>query len=283
MNIVWPHAAVLHANYASLTEQLGPHGPVESRMLLWCKRGHGYAVVNDKKYALTEGLFYFLPWRRTITYVPEGRRPLLLGGVHIIPDHAHNAPLVLEIAHDRRHRLFGVSSRVDAVFPGVDNVFFGTLVPHPAFTHAIEYTASCWRRDLDAVHVRSLARIIVRELLQVMRNTGGGEVLPKAIMSICEQVKRDPAGDYSVDGFCETSGMSRSTLCRLFKKHYGMSPMEFVIRERIERAAVLLTTTSLPIADAGEESGIADQYYFSKLFKRMKGMTPRAYRETMHM
>lgn len=67
---------------------------------------------------------------------------------------------------------------------------------------------------------------------------------------------------------------------RVFKNHFGASPIQFVNKKRIEEAKWLLTTTNLPLSEIGESVGIPDISYLSRLFKSMTGFSPSTYRQT---
>lgn len=71
----------------------------------------------------------------------------------------------------------------------------------------------------------------------------------------------------------------RATLHRVFKKTYGVSPVQYLGRLRIRLALELLTGTRLPIADVAVRAGLPDLAYFSKLISHHTGYSPRAYRE----
>jgi iron complex transport system substrate-binding protein len=55
--------------------------------------------------------------------------------------------------------------------------------------------------------------------------------------------------------------------------------MHYIIQQRMARAATLLSETSSPIKQIGNAVGYEDAYYFSRLFKRITGMTPSDYRQ----
>ena len=59
----------------------------------------------------------------------------------------------------------------------------------------------------------------------------------------------------------------------------GMSPNDYLRKCRMERAAEIIKTTNLPIADICAQVGIPDAQYFSRVFKSFFGTTPSAYRE----
>jgi len=75
------------------------------------------------------------------------------------------------------------------------------------------------------------------------------------------------------------TGYSIPRFQALMKQVYGMSTVEFLMRERISKAKDLLKQTSFPIRDIGYAVGFNDQYYFSKTFKEKTGVSPREYRK----
>jgi AraC family transcriptional regulator len=63
-----------------------------------------------------------------------------------------------------------------------------------------------------------------------------------------------------------------------FRNSLGASPHEFLIRRRIERAQQLMLATGMPLCDIASECGLADQAHLSRLFRRVVGETPAAWR-----
>lgn len=67
-------------------------------------------------------------------------------------------------------------------------------------------------------------------------------------------------------------------LSRLFKKETGISLQDYILKERMKKAAFLLDTTPLSVSEVHEQAGFSHSSYFSKMFKREFGMTPQEYR-----
>ncbi len=72
--------------------------------------------------------------------------------------------------------------------------------------------------------------------------------------------------------------MSESTLLRAFKKTVGMSPVQYQMHRRIERACQLLELPELTITEVSYRSGFSDSNYFSRQFRKLKSRTPREFR-----
>lgn len=75
-------------------------------------------------------------------------------------------------------------------------------------------------------------------------------------------------------------GLNRSYLTHIFKKSLELSPKEFLLNYRINEASSLLKNTNLSIGTISKSVGYTDQLAFSKVFKKIKGISPKAYRDS---
>jgi len=82
----------------------------------------------------------------------------------------------------------------------------------------------------------------------------------------------------SIQSIASVFGISDSHLRRCFKNEYGESPQEYLTNARMLSARKLLHSSSLPIRSIATACGFPDEFYFSKLFLKTTGMTPRDYR-----
>ena len=83
----------------------------------------------------------------------------------------------------------------------------------------------------------------------------------------------------NIDVIAAQFGMGRTNFYRKVRELMGMSPNDYLRKCRMERAAELLRTTALPVADVCAQVGMPDAQYFSRVFKGYFGMPPSAYRE----
>lgn len=83
------------------------------------------------------------------------------------------------------------------------------------------------------------------------------------------------AENISLEAIATELGMSRYYFCRLFKQSTGISPYQYLIECRIERAKELLAQGNQSIADVALQAGFNSQSHFNKHFKRLVGVTPK--------
>ena len=84
--------------------------------------------------------------------------------------------------------------------------------------------------------------------------------------------------DFSVDDLAKIAYLSPTSFRRLFFECKGMSPVDYRNTLRIRRAAEILKSGKFTISEAAEKVGINDVKYFSKLFRRYLGTTPRFFK-----
>ena len=160
---------------------------------------------------------------------------------------------------------------------------------------------------VSSLPINSNAYVLFRELLDAAAS--GGDQLRKdfqvaqlitSLLTECVQASMETKDSLSVPEiihatmlYLQENYMKRHTLESLgarfsinpfylqkqFKRYVGLSPTEYCIYLRINRAKVLMRSTYATISDISREVGIENLGYFTRLFKQHEGMTPQAYRE----
>lgn len=121
---------------------------------------------------------------------------------------------------------------------------------------------------------------LLRHYSSVPRSTlRGPAVLPVSILKrATEYIEENLAEDLSLADVARAANFSPYHFARLFKASTGTSPHQYIIRRRVERARVLLTTTRWPIAQIAHEVGFASASHLSTHFRRAFGVTPTDFR-----
>ncbi len=94
-------------------------------------------------------------------------------------------------------------------------------------------------------------------------------------------IEYDLTADLSLAGIAKMLDINPSYLSTIFKKETGQTLTEYVNRKRMETAMKLLETTRLQVQTIAQQCGILDVHYFSKMFKKHTGVTPKMYRDTL--
>jgi AraC-like DNA-binding protein len=116
--------------------------------------------------------------------------------------------------------------------------------------------------------------------LQAFPSSGGG--LPRyKLRRVMAYVDARIGGPISLDDLANVAGVSRFHFHRQFCKSVGVTPHEYVLRARIERAKGLLTASDLTVGEVSGAVGFADQSHFSNIFRKLTAMTPRSFRNFM--
>ncbi|MNJ52700.1 Arabinose operon regulatory protein [compost metagenome] len=84
--------------------------------------------------------------------------------------------------------------------------------------------------------------------------------------------------DVSLSDIANQFHLNREHISRRFKQEFGITIVNYVSQIRIDKAKVLLLNPHLKIAEVGSAVGYDDEKYFSRVFKKLTGLSPTDYR-----
>lgn len=149
----------------------------------------------------------------------------------------------------------------------------------PKLKPFFEKIYNIWSEKRDGYFVRSMN--ILYEIIYLMKKS-------EALYAPSSKRERlTAAHDYIMDNYRKsnfdyeelklTSGLSYSHFKKLFISVYGMSPCKFVTKMRIDYSKELLTTGIYSISEIADMCGYENVYYFSNVFKKNVGVSPKKY------
>jgi len=101
------------------------------------------------------------------------------------------------------------------------------------------------------------------------------------IRKVEDHVAAHLAEDISIERLAELVELSPSHFAHVFKESTGMTPLQFVTRQRITRAQQLIRETSRSLIDVGLEVGYNSPSHFAQVFRRVVGVTPTEFRSSL--
>lgn len=131
--------------------------------------------------------------------------------------------------------------------------------------------------DMDKIHsaIRILDACTGYEYLKRLAASSENKI--DALLD--EYINEHLTENLSAPVLCSVFHLSHSELYSVFKNYFLSTPAEYVKMRRLKHACHLLKTTSLPINTIAGRCGISDYKYFSKIFKRAFGRSPREFRK----
>jgi len=95
---------------------------------------------------------------------------------------------------------------------------------------------------------------------------------------ILQYIKAHLTEKLNIDALSQMAYMSKASFFRTFKHELGVSPVDYIIKERIQLAKQFMQNPYCSIADACFKAGFNNQHYFSRVFRKMVGTTPSLYK-----
>lgn len=120
-----------------------------------------------------------------------------------------------------------------------------------------------------------LLQIYFKKVCESKENAGVSSI----IKNCCDYIGIHINEKLSINELAERAGYSEYYFSRKFKQEMGCTLTEYIMREKIERAKVLLSTTSMSIMDISIELSFNSRSYFSDTFQKIAGISPGEYRK----
>ncbi|MCD8106157.1 MAG: AraC family transcriptional regulator [Lachnospiraceae bacterium] len=169
----------------------------------------------------------------------------------------------------------------------------GLTAEHPIFEYTEDgYIGDCFHEMADAYFLKygnmrrmaylylflhKLMQINTRELYYNSKESRHDAYINDALQFVETNYSRK----ITVDMISNYVGLNRSYLNSIFKEALGKTLQQYLMEFRVRKACELLENSSLQVGDISHSVGYSDQLLFSKVFKRMKGVTPTEYRKSL--
>lgn len=85
--------------------------------------------------------------------------------------------------------------------------------------------------------------------------------------------------EITLDELSALANLSKYYLCRLFKNAFGMTPIQYHVAVRLEKAKQMIQFTNLPLSDIADQLGFQSIHAFSRTFRKNEGISPSFYRK----
>ena len=261
---------------------------VNQYVLIYCVDGSGFYVVNGKRHEVKKNQYFILPIGKPHEYGTTEGQHWTIYWVHFRGTCAHvyadgaAMPQTINVSMNSR-----IGDRINIFEEILATLHFGegledlryasSLLHH--FLASMRYLGQFRRAKVGAAYAWS------NDTLDCKKNASHSNS-PFAYhenLDIVEQAihyMRENIGNrIALEDVLRYVGYSQSHFSTVFKKKTGQSPLAFFNRLKVEYACHLLCTTDMKINMICYKVGFEDSLYFSRLFSKVMGMSPKKYRE----
>ena len=121
----------------------------------------------------------------------------------------------------------------------------------------------------------------VASQLFILKKADGQDRASQVIERICHYIENNLEEDLSLVRLAEIHYFNPSYLSHFFKQEQGINLSEYIDRCRIRKARELLNNSDLKVREVSEKVGYHTAHSFTRFFKKMTGMTPKEYRDSL--
>jgi len=126
----------------------------------------------------------------------------------------------------------------------------------------------------DVVIAKNTLESFLREVRRRREGHRVGAQPPERLLKVKNYIEAHSEEPIRLADLAERAALSPQYLCSVFKRYFGVTPINLLIRQRMQRAQYLLQDENLSVGEVGARVGYEDIFQFSKLFKKHMGVSP---------
>lgn len=232
-------------------------------ILIYCTEGSGWISVNGKTVNVNENQYFIIPKNLPHSYGSNKQKPWSIYWIHFLgtiskeyTSLTKNPQTIFPSNIDR------IDNRLELFEEMFQNLEMGFSKEN------IQYANICL--------LHFLASFKFLDQYRQIRKNNDSDYLLQSIRYMRSHISLS----ITLEELARNGNLSISQFSLVFKRKTGKSPLEYLIQLRIQKACQLLDNSTLKIKDIAVKVGYQDPYYFSRIFTKVIGISPRDYRKS---
>ena len=230
---------------------------IEEYILIYCADGEGHIYVENREYRIGSHQAFCIPRGKKHRYYADKKNPWSIFWVHFKGENTDYYPLdKCEIIDINSHN---GEQRIITLF----DVLFRVLERN--------YTQG------NFIYISQVLGLILSEIYY-REKADEVSIQNRHVTAIVRYMHKHMGENLKLEDLAEKMQLSKSYINAVFKKYADRAPIDFFISLKMQEACRLLKSTDLHVAEVGQCLGYEDPYYFSRIFKKVTGVSPKEYR-----
>lgn len=236
--------------------------PIDQWIFIYCTDGQGYYEVEGVEYKVPANHYFIIPANTRHSYGSNANNPWTIYWIHF------KGSIVSQIMRDM--------TAPRPLLPSQDSRISDRIALFEQMIHTLErgFTPQNLQFSSAIMYHFFGSLLFVNEF-----RSASGKMSDSIVELALHYVKENLEHKISVEQLSEALGYSASHLSAIFRRETSLSPVEFINSIRIRESCRLLDFTDMRINQICHKVGIADSYYFTRLFTNVMGISPTEYRK----
>jgi len=231
-------------------------------ILIYCLDGKGEIRIGDAIHSLTPDHFFIIPAGMPHTYHSDEQQPWSIYWIHFSGLKAvlfvHYSCQSTKIERNKNSRIYDRLGLFSDIFRNLERGYS---------IETLEFANLCL--------AYLLASFTHQKQFKEVRFADENDPISQSINFMLENLGKN----LNLEILSKTVGLSVSHYTRLFRTRTSHTPIDYFIQLKIQKACRLLDNYSWSISEVAREMGFEDQFYFSRVFHKVMGMSPIYFRK----
>ncbi len=243
---------------------------ISQHVLIYCVEGTGWYQIGDgPQRKVVANQYFILPANQPHRYASSDDDPWTIYWIHFSGEHAE---IYAEGASVPQSITPAINSRINDRNQLFEDIYHA--LGSGLSIENLRYASSLLHYYLASIRYLSLFRNN-NSAEEGTSSPSDNDIVKAAIHFMNENIEKK----LTLSDISAFTGYSGSHISMIFKKNTGHSPLNYFNYQKMRYAARLLTTTDMHINQICFKVGIEDNYYFSRLFSKNMGKSPKEYRK----
>jgi AraC-like DNA-binding protein len=237
------------------------HG-ISQHIIIYCIEGYGWIEINKKRIGISPSQFIAIPANTPHKYGADEKNPWSIYWAHF---KGENAAFIADLIEKN-----STNYKPDLTFSEDRIAFFDDI-----YYNLENGYGNDTLRYVNMTFYHFLSSMIYEDKFNRNKKIADIDLVDKVIKLMQDNIQQTITLRQMADFSCR----SITHFSSLFKKKTGLSPIEYFNHLKIQKACQYLAFTAMSVKELAFCVGIEDQYYFSRMFTRLMGISPSAYRK----